>query len=123
MSHRVQRVNQLLREQISELLLRHIKDPRLGNFLSVNQVNTAADLKTAKIYVSCICTEEEKKEIMETLEIASGYLHKELKKRVSLRYVPELFFYWDNSIETATHIMSLLDQVSLEQISKPDEQG
>jgi ribosome-binding factor A len=69
-------------------------------------------LKHAKVYVSCICTEEEKKEIMSTLESASGYLHNELSKRIRMRYVPALSFYWDNSIERASHIMSLIDQVS-----------
>ena len=118
MSYRIERVNQLIRQEISDLLLRQIKDPRLGNFLSVNQVETAADLKHAKVYVSCICTEEEKKEIMSTLESAKGYLHNELTKRIRMRYIPSLTFYWDNSIERATHLMSLIDQVS-----KPEEQG
>ena len=117
MSYRIERVNQLIRQEISDLLLRQIKDPRLGNFLSVNQVETAADLKHAKVYVSCICTEEDKKEIMATLESAKGYLHKELTKRIRMRYVPSLTFYWDNSIERATHLMSLIDRVS-----KPEEQ-
>jgi ribosome-binding factor A len=117
MSYRIERVNQLIRREISELLLRQIKDPRLGNFLSVNEVETAADLKTAKVYVSCICTEEEKKEIMSTLESASGYLHNELSKRIRMRYVPSLSFYWDSSIERATHILNLIDSVS-----KPEEQ-
>ena len=117
MSYRIERVNQLIRQEISDLLLRQIKDPRLGNFLSVNEVETAADLKHAKVYVSCICTEEEKKEIMSTLESASGYLHKELTRRIRMRYVPSLSFYWDNSIERACHIMNLIDRVS-----KPEEQ-
>jgi ribosome-binding factor A len=118
MSYRIERVNQLIRQEISDLLLRQIKDPRLGNFLSINEVETAPDLKHAKVYVSCICTEEEKKEIMSTLETASGYLHKELSKRIKMRYVPALSFFWDNSIEKASHINSLIDQVS-----KPKEQG
>jgi ribosome-binding factor A len=117
MSYRIERVNQLIRREISDLLLRQIKDPRLGNFLSVNEVETAADLKSAKVYVSCICTEEEKKEIMSSLESASGYLHNELSKRIRMRYVPSLLFYWDNSIERASHILNLIDQVS-----KPEEQ-
>jgi ribosome-binding factor A len=117
MSYRIERVNQLIRREISDLLLRQIKDPRLGNFLSVNEVETAADLKSAKVYVSCICTEEEKKEIMSSLESASGYLHNELSKRIRMRYVPLLSFYWDNSIERASHILNLIDRVS-----KPEEQ-
>ncbi|MDD4924797.1 MAG: 30S ribosome-binding factor RbfA [Dehalococcoidales bacterium] len=117
MSYRIERVNQLIRQEISDLLLRQIKDPRLGNFLSVNEVETAADLKHAKVYVSCICTEEEKKEIISTLESASGYLHNELTKRIRMRYVPSLSFYWDNSIERASHIINLIDRVS-----KPEEQ-
>ncbi|NLL90205.1 MAG: 30S ribosome-binding factor RbfA [Dehalococcoidales bacterium] len=117
MSHRIERVNQLIRQEISHLLLRQIKDPRLGNFLSVNQVETAADLKHARVYVSCICSEEEKQQIMSSLESAAGYLHNELARRIRMRYVPTLTFYWDSSIERAAHIMSLIDRVS-----KPEEQ-
>jgi ribosome-binding factor A len=84
----------------------------LGNFLSVNTVETAADLKHAKVYVSCICSDEEKKEIIATLESASGFLHNELCKRIRMRYVPHLSFYWDSSIERASHIITLIDKVS-----------
>ena len=118
MSYRIERVNQLIRQELSELLLRQIKDPRLGNFLSINSVETAPDLKHAKVYVSCICTDEEKKEIMTSLGSASGFLHNELTKRIRIRYVPALSFIWDDSIERATHLMTIIDKAN-----KPKEQA
>ena len=64
MPHRIERVNSLIRQEISELLRREVKDPRLGNFIAVTEVDTSRDLKHAHIYVSYLGTEEEKQETM-----------------------------------------------------------
>ncbi len=112
MTHRIERVNHLIRQEISELLQRQVKDPRLGRFVSVTEVVTSPDLKYAKVFVSCLCSEEEKKEILSTLVAASGFLHNELTKRLRLRRIPELNFRWDNSIEQGAHILELIDQIT-----------
>ena len=112
MSHRIERINQLIRQEISELLQRNVKDPRLSSFIAVTAVVTSSDLKQAKIFVSCICTEEEKHEIISGLTAASGFLRNELMKRLSLRRIPELTFQWDDSIERGTHLLELIDKVS-----------
>jgi len=112
MSHRIKRINQLIRQEISELLQRNVKDPRLGNFIAVTDVATSADLKHARIFVSCICTDEEKHEVMSGLTAASGFLRNELMKRLSLRRIPDLTFQWDDSIERGTHLLELIDKVS-----------
>ncbi len=119
MAHRIQRVNNLLRHEISELLQRQVKDPRLGTFIIVTEVSTSPDLKYAKIFVSCIASEEEKQETLSVLAAASGFFRRELAKRLDLPRIPELNFQWDDSIERADHLLQLIDKVSKE--STPDQ--
>ena len=118
MAHRIQRVNTLLRHEISELLKRQIKDPRLGTFIIVTEVSTSPDLKYAKIFVSCIASEEEKQETLSVLASASGFFRRELAKRLDLPRIPELNFQWDDSLERGDHLLQLIDKVSKE--STPD---
>ncbi len=119
MAHRIQRVNNLLRHEISELLQRQVKDPRLGTFIIVTEVSTSPDLKYAKIFVSCIASEEEKQETLSVLAAASGFFRRELAKRLDLPRIPELNFQWDDSIERGDHLLQLIDKVSKE--STPDQ--
>ena len=116
MTHRIERVNSLIRREISDLLQRHLKDPRLSTLLAVTEVNTSPDLKYAKIFVSCINGDEEKekKKTLNILTAASGFLRRELTRNLKMRRVPELSFYWDDSIEHGDHILSLIDRVSSE---------
>jgi ribosome-binding factor A len=119
MAHRIQRVNNLLRHEISELLQRQVKDPRLGTFIIVTEVSTSPDLKYAKIFVSCIASEEEKQETLSVLAAASGFFRRELAKRLDLPRIPELNFQWDDSIERGDHLLQLIDKVNKE--STPDQ--
>jgi len=114
MSHRIERINNLIRRELSELLQRQVKDPRLGTFTAVTGVSTSPDLKYAKVFVSCISTEEEKQQKLQALASASGFFRKELARNLRLRYIPELSFYWDDSIERGDHLLRLIDEVSLE---------
>ena len=112
MTHRIERVNHLIRQEISELLRREVKDPRLGGLVSITEVVTSPDLKHAKVFVSCMGNDEEKEEILSALVAASGFLHNELTKRLRLRHIPVLDFRWDDSIEHGAHILELIDQVT-----------
>lgn len=112
MAHRIERVNSLIRQEISELLQRQVKDPRLGNFVAVTEVSTSPDLKYAKVFVSRIGSEEEKRETLSVLVSASGFFRRELAKRLSLRHIPELSFQWDDSIERGDHLLQLMDRVT-----------
>ena len=112
MAHRIGRVNNLIRQGISELLQRQVKDPRLGNFVTITEVSTSPDLRYAKIFVSRIGSEAEKKETLSALTTASGFFRRELSKRLRLRYTPELSFQWDDSIERGAHLQELIDKVS-----------
>jgi ribosome-binding factor A len=110
-AHRIERVNSLIRQEISELLQRQVKDPRLGNFVTVTEVITSADLKHAKVFVSRISSAEEKQEVLSALVSASGFFRRELAKRLKLRYTPELSFHWDDSIERGDRIQQLINKV------------
>ena len=109
MTHRIERVNSLIRQEISQLLQRQVKDPRLGNFIAVTEVSTSADLKYAKVFVSRIGSEEERQETLNVLASAAGFFRKELGRRTKLRYIPELNFQWDDSIERGDHLLQLID--------------
>ncbi len=112
MGHRIERVNSLIRQEISELLQRQVKDPRLGNFVAVTDVSTSPDLRHAKVFVSRIGSEEEKQETLSVLAAASGFFRNELAKRLRLRHIPELNFQWDDSIEQGDYLLQLIDEVS-----------
>ena len=114
MAHRIERINNLIRREISELLQRQVKDPRLGTFIAVTEVSTSPDLKHAKVFVSYISSQEEKQEILNALTTAAGFLRKELTKNLRLRRIPELSFHWDDSIEQGDRLLRLIDQVSSE---------
>lgn len=112
MTRRIERVNSVIRKEISELLQRQVKDPRLGCFVSITEVTTSPDLTHARIFVSCIGGEGDRKEILKGLTAAAGFFRAELARRLSLRRIPELSFHWDDSIERGDRILKLIDEVS-----------
>jgi len=115
-TRRTERVNDLIQEELSELLRRQAKDPRLDCFLTVTRVDTSADLRQAKVFVSIMGSDEEKKGAMEGLASASGYLYREMKVRLSLRRMPQLDFHLDTSMEVAAEILDLMKRVNEEQL-------
>ncbi|MFH1652329.1 MAG: 30S ribosome-binding factor RbfA [Chloroflexota bacterium] len=112
MSYRIQKINSLIRQEISDLLQLHIKDPRLGSFIAITEVDTASDLKHARIFVSFLGSDEERDEALKALTGASGFIRRELAQRIRIRTIPELSFHWDNSIEQGDRILRLIDQVN-----------
>jgi ribosome-binding factor A len=112
MTHRLPRINSLIRQEISGLLSQEVKDPRLGNYISITEVDTSGDLRQTRIYISFIGTDEEKQAAITALNAASGYFHGVLMKRLHLRHVPEISFYWDDSIARGAHLQELIDKVN-----------
>jgi len=104
---RLERVNQLIKEEVSAVLQRQLKDPRLG-FVTVTEVDTTADLKLARIYVSVLGPEEQWAKSFQALESARGFVWSWLRKHLDLRVTPEIAFRPDRSMEHAAHIQSLL---------------
>lgn len=112
MTRRIERINSLIRQEISSLIQREAKDPRLSSMVSITEVNTSADLKYARVFISGILDREEREETLSVLKSASGFLRNELAKRLRLRHIPEFDFRWDDSIEKGAHMQELIDRVS-----------
>ncbi|MDP6647356.1 MAG: 30S ribosome-binding factor RbfA [Dehalococcoidales bacterium] len=111
MPHRVERVNSLIRQEISQLLQRQVKDPRLDNFITVTEVITTPDLKHTRVFISHLGSEAEKQTTLETLTAATGFFRHELAKVLNLRYTPELSFHGDDSIERGDRISQIINQL------------
>jgi len=104
---RLERVNQLIKEEVSAVLQRQLKDPRLG-FVTVTDVDTTADLKLARVYVSVLGPNEQWASSFKALESARGFVWNWLRKHLDLRATPQLVFRPDRSMEHAAHIQALL---------------
>jgi ribosome-binding factor A len=112
---RTTRVNELLRAEISELLLREVKDPRVAQgMVTITEVQVSPDLRRAVVYFSHLGTDEERRAALEGLQHSAAFLHRELVHRLSLRSVPELVFKFDPSIERGARLAELINQVSAE---------
>lgn len=111
-SRRVERLNELFRSEISELLRRELKDPRLGSMVTITSVQTAPDLHHARVFVSVLGSQTEQRQTIEALRHASGFLRRELASRLDLRTVPELEFRLDESIARGERILQLLREVN-----------
>jgi ribosome-binding factor A len=122
-SRRIDRINGLLRQEISELLSREIKDPRLEGVISITQVKTSSDLRSARVYVSVLGDQEAKQNAMEGIQSAATFLRRELRDRLSLRQVPFMKFVLDESIEDADHILRIMDQIRESQQGKAPQSG
>ena len=117
---RLDRVNQLLKEEISTLLQRELKDPRLG-FVTVTEVDVTPDLRLAKVYVSVLGPEERWVSSLQALESARGFVWNWLRRHLDLRVTPEIAWRPDRSMEHAAHIQSLLAELRAR--SPTEEQG
>lgn len=111
---RVQRVAEQMKKEIADILKTEIKDPRLG-FVSVTDVELSADLRHAKVYVSVLGDERVKRESLDVLDRATGFVRREIGQRLSLRFVPEIAFKFDPSIERGARVAELLHQVRKEE--------
>jgi len=123
-AHRIERINSVIRQEISELLQRQVKDPRLGNFIAITEVHTTPDLKYSKVFVSSLEDNTDKQEILKALTSAAGFFRSKIAKALDMRRTPELSFKWDDSIERGNRLIQLLDGVrqeeSLDSSPEPD---
>ena len=109
--HRVNRLRVLLVREVSDIV-RRLKDPRIG-FVTVVDAEVSRDLRYAKIYVSVLGDEEEKKQAMAGLEKALGYIRREVGARISLRHTPEIELVYDQTTERAARITELINSLDM----------
>jgi ribosome-binding factor A len=122
MTRRTDRINGLLRQEISELLSRELNDPRLSGVVSITKVETSGDLRYARVFVSVLASRDDKETVLSGISSASKFMRRELGERLSLRYIPELSFILDESLEEADHIFRLMDRLSTEAPLDPRSQ-
>ena len=114
MSRRTERVNAILRREISRLLATELRDPRISTIVSVTHVDATSDLRYAKVHISVLGDEEEKRSTLRALRSASGFVHWNLRKHLSFKAVPSLEFVLDESIEQGAKMLELIDSLAPE---------
>jgi ribosome-binding factor A len=116
--NRIVRLNSLLKEVLSEVIHREVKNPHVNPLVSVASVDISNDLQHAKVYISIIGTSAEKELTIKALQSAAGFIAIQSSKKVVMRYFPALTFKLDDSVDKHMRIDSLLDQIHQEQQSR-----
>jgi ribosome-binding factor A len=111
-TRRTRQVGEFLREELTDIIRREVKDPRIG-FMSVTRVDVTPDLRHAAVYISVLGTDEEREETLKALRSASGFIRHHLKPRLRMRQIPELEFRDDRSMEHAEQIARTLREISV----------
>jgi ribosome-binding factor A len=109
---RSDRIRKMLMKELSDILFKNVKDPRIAGVVSITDLEISADYSIAKVYISVYGSENEKTTTMEALIDNSSKIRKEVGKRIKLRLTPEIHFYPDDSLERGSKITQLLDKIS-----------
>lgn len=123
MTRRTDRINGLLRREISKLLSHELNDPRLSGVVSITQVETSTDLRRARVYVSVLGDQQEKNTVLSGINSATRFMRRELGERLTIRYVPELSFVLDESLDEAERIFNLMDGLATNGHADGDDKG
>ncbi len=109
-TNRMDRVNEEFKRELGKIIDQDLKNPNITGLISVTKVKTSSDLKNARVYIS-ILNSKSKKNTMEGLKNATGFIRSELAKRVNLRYTPELIFELDETLEYGAKIDNILKEI------------
>lgn len=107
---RIEKVNQLIRREIGMIIQEEIQDPRL-QFVTITHADVSPDLQTAKVGFSIIGDKQQIEMVLQTLNHAKGYIKRLIAKRVQLRYIPEIYFVYDDSIEYGARIEQTIQEL------------
>jgi ribosome-binding factor A len=118
MSRRTERVNELIRHELSDMILHELRDPRLEGLISITRVEVSPDLYNARVHVSVMSETADQADAIRALNTAAGFLHKELVHRLDMRRVPFLTFQLDKSIEEGATVLAHIDEVMQEEEHK-----
>lgn len=110
MTRRTQQVGEMLRAELDDIIRKEVKDPRIG-FFSITRVEVPTDLRSARVYISVLGSDEEREKTVEALRQAAGFIRFNLKPRLRMRQIPELDFRDDRSMEYAQEISEVLAEV------------
>ena len=112
MSRRLERVNRLLKEEISLIVSTELTDPRLMTLRTITRVESSADLSNAKVYVSAIGKDSNKNDMVVALNSASGIIRKKLYQ-LKLKKIPSIYFLLDESLTRGDEVIKILDDIGL----------
>lgn len=115
---RTDRLNSLLKEVISEVIKKEVRNPHVKELITVTRVQISKDLRHAKVFISVIGSEQEKVETISALNSAAGFIAIQSSQKVVIRYFPELKFKLDDSVEKHMRIEELLDKINKERGSR-----
>ncbi len=119
---RLQRIADRIREELSEMIIRELSDPRI-QMVSITDVKVDRELTFADIYISAVEGSQRSQEVLDGLHSAAGFIRHQLATRIELRIFPRLRFHWDPTLEKADHIEKLLAQIREEPQQKPDDES
>ena len=122
MVKRTDRLNSLLQEVIAEVIMRDIRNPHVSRLLTVKRVEITKDLHHAKVYISMLGSDLEKKQTIKALKSAAGFISVQAAKQVVMKFFPALTFHLDETIENEIRIHNLLEKIHEEQSHRPDHQ-
>ncbi|NLJ79184.1 MAG: 30S ribosome-binding factor RbfA [Tissierellia bacterium] len=115
---RINRISEEVKRKISELLTTGLKDPRINSMTSVTKVDITRDLGYANVYISVLGDEKAKEDTLKGLRNAKGFIRKEIADEIDLRYIPDLIFHLDESIEQGIYMSKLIEKVAEEDARK-----
>ncbi|WP_347292653.1 30S ribosome-binding factor RbfA [uncultured Brachyspira sp.] len=120
-SHRILRVNENIKQILSTILLREIEDPRIkNNLVTITRIDTAKDLKEAKVYFVCLDSSKQN-EVLNGLNSAKGVIFSYLRKQLTIRYVPNLTFYYDKTLMETNKVLSEIRSLDIKEDSQEEE--
>nr|UWI51349.1 30S ribosome-binding factor RbfA [Clostridioides difficile] len=119
--NRTRRIAEEIRKVVSTMLINGVKDPRITSLVSVTDVEVTNDLRYAYVYVSILGGDEESS--LAGLKSAGGYIRREVGKNIKLRYIPEIIFKLDDSIEKGMYMDSLIKRVNEKNTQKNEDEN
>ncbi|WP_108669650.1 30S ribosome-binding factor RbfA [Peribacillus acanthi] len=120
MSLRANRVGEQMKKELTEIIGRKIKDPRIG-FVTVTDVRVTGDLQQATVYISVLGSETQKQNSLIGLSKAKGFIRSEIGQRIRLRKTPEITFEFDESINYGNRINTIIHQLNAEKSDDSDQ--
>jgi ribosome-binding factor A len=116
---RVDRLNSLLKEVIAEVVMRDVHNPKVSTLVTIKKVDITKDLHHAKVYISLVGSDAEKRQTLKALQSAAGFISSQAAKKVVMRYFPQLTFHLDDTLEDELRIHNLLEKIHDEQAKRP----
>ena len=117
------RINSEVQRELSSIISRELKDPRIHPMTTVVSVEVTPDLKYCKAYISVLADEEQAKDTIRGLKSAEGFIRTQLAKKINLRNTPEIFFVLDQSIEYGVRMSKLIDEVTKDMPEEEENDG